>query len=362
MTKKICLDAGHYGKYNRSPVVPEYYESDMNWKLHLLLKTELEKYGFEVVTTRADKDTDLGLVERGRKGKGCDLLLSLHSNAVGTNGANEEVDYPVVYIPLNRSGTELGWKLAKCIASVMGTKQEGRAETRKGSGDWDYYSVIYGAVSVGVPGLILEHSFHTNTRSTKWLMVDDNLQALAEAEAKIIADHFGVKKPEDKPAEEPEHWYRVRKSWDNAESQVGAYKDLEYAKEGCPEEHSVFDWNGNCVFYNGGGEFVTDAYPMEEFVRDIQKACGAGVDGIAGPETLSKTVTLSAHINATHAAVKPVQERLFYLGYQEVGEADGIAGPKFTSAVAHFQQDNDCAPTGIMEEWGKTWQKMLDLA
>ena len=35
---KICIDAGHYGKYNRSPVVPEYYESDMVWKLHLMQK------------------------------------------------------------------------------------------------------------------------------------------------------------------------------------------------------------------------------------------------------------------------------------------------------------------------------------
>lgn len=361
MTKKICLDAGHYGKYNPSPVVAGYYESDMNWKLHLLLKAELEKYGFEVGTTRADKDTDLGLVERGRLGDGYDLLLSLHSNAVGS-GANEEVDYPVVYIPLNGSGTEIGWKLAKCIASVMGTRQEGRAETRKGSGNWDYYSVIYGAVSVGVPGLILEHSFHTNTRSTRWLMEDSNLKALAEAEAKILADHFGMKKPEDKPADEPEHWYRVRKSWEDASSQVGAYKVLENAKANCPEGYSVYDWNGNCIFYNGGGEFVTDTYPLEEFVRDIQKACGAGVDGIAGPETLSKTVTLSAHINATHPAVKPVQERLFYLGYQEVGDADGIAGPKFTSAVAHFQQDNGCEVDGEITARCLTWQKLLGLA
>lgn len=32
MTAKICLDAGHYGDYNRSTAVPEYYESRMNWK------------------------------------------------------------------------------------------------------------------------------------------------------------------------------------------------------------------------------------------------------------------------------------------------------------------------------------------
>lgn len=161
------------------------------------------------------------------------------------------------------------------------------------------------------------------------------------------------------PVEEPEHWYRIRKSWDDPASQIAANKNLEQIKAGCPEGYSVFDWNGNCVYYNGGGEFVTEAYPLEKFVRDIQKACGAAVDGIAGAETVGKTVTLSAKFNVTHAAVKPVQERLWVLGYHEVGEADGEAGPKFTSAVAHFQQDNGCAPTGIMEEWGKTWHKLL---
>ena len=39
---KACLDAGHAGKENRSPVVAAYYESDFNWKLHLKLKKELE--------------------------------------------------------------------------------------------------------------------------------------------------------------------------------------------------------------------------------------------------------------------------------------------------------------------------------
>ena len=39
---KLCLDAGHYGKYNQSPVVPAYWESEFTWKFHLLLKSELE--------------------------------------------------------------------------------------------------------------------------------------------------------------------------------------------------------------------------------------------------------------------------------------------------------------------------------
>jgi N-acetylmuramoyl-L-alanine amidase len=184
---KICLDAGYYGKYNQSPVVSEYYESDMAWKLHLKLKKYLEEYGIEVITTRAKQKKDLGLTSRGKAAEGCDLFLSIHSNAA----TKESVDYPIAFVPTNGSADELGSQLAKCIEQVMKTKQSGRAEPKKSEkGNWDYYSVINGAASVGVPGIILEHSFHTNTRATKWLMVDSNLDKLAKAEAKVIAEYF----------------------------------------------------------------------------------------------------------------------------------------------------------------------------
>lgn len=102
-------------------------------------------------------------------------------------------------------------------------------------------------------------------------------------------------------------------------------------------------------------------YDLIDFVKDIQKAFGAAVDGIAGPLTLSKTKTLSSKVNATHAAVKAVQKRLASLGYAEIGKADGVAGAKFTSAVAHFQQDNGCTIDGEITAGGKTWKKLLGI-
>ncbi len=117
-------------------------------------------------------------------------------------------------------------------------------------------------------------------------------------------------------------------------------------------------WYGHAQAYRS----TFGGYSLQSFVKDVQKACGAAVDGIPGEETLGKTVTISATFNPTHAAVKPVQKRLAILGYDEVGTADGIAGPKFTSALAHFQKDNGCTPTGLAEEWGKTWQKLLAMA
>jgi len=108
-------------------------------------------------------------------------------------------------------------------------------------------------------------------------------------------------------------------------------------------------------------EFNPPPYEMDEFVSDVQKACGAKVDGIAGPETLSKTVTISATINRRHPVVKPVQKRLYVLGYTDVGDADGIAGPKFTKAVKQYQENNDCVVDGEITARKTTWRDLLGL-
>jgi len=102
-------------------------------------------------------------------------------------------------------------------------------------------------------------------------------------------------------------------------------------------------------------------YSLKEFVTDVQKACGASVDGIAGPETLSKTVTVSAIKNRKHDVVVAIQKRLYALGYTEVGTADGIAGSKFTAAVTRFQKENKLVSDGEITAQKNTWRKLLGL-
>lgn len=199
---KICLDAGHFGKYNRSPVLPSYYESDMSWKLHLFLKVALERYGIEVITTRAVKEKDLSLSLRGEKAKGCDLFISLHSNA----SSDESVDRAVVipYQELNWTkiddvSRDIARKLGLCVQETMNLssyqfwpRKAGNDRDGNGKLDDEYYGVLYGARLVGVPGLIVEHGFHTNKKCAIWLSDDKNLEVLANAEAKAIAEYFGL--------------------------------------------------------------------------------------------------------------------------------------------------------------------------
>ena len=184
---KICLDAGHYGKYNRSPVNGAYYESDMSWRLHLKLKSALEARGMEVITTRPTQAGDLGLETRGKTSAGCDLFLSLHSNACG----NSSVDAPLACCTVTGTMDVLGQQLANTVHQVMSTAQGGTIWKRVGN-NGDYYGVLRGATSVGTPAILLEHSYHTNLRATNWLLSDTNLQRLADAEAAVIAAYFGL--------------------------------------------------------------------------------------------------------------------------------------------------------------------------
>lgn len=279
----VCLDAGHYGKYNRSPIVPEYYESDMNWKLQNLLKAELEKYGIKVITTRADKAKDLALESRGKASKDSDLFISLHSNA-----ANAETTKYVVAMyqvddncgEMDEQSKAFAAKIAKTVGEVMGlpyqTWNTKSSSDRDGNGyKDDYYGVLRGAHTVHTPGVIIEHGFHTNTATAKWLLVEANLKKLVEAEAKTIAEWFDVKKTEkvEKPSTITFTLTLKELSQGDKGEQVKALQQLLMA-------------NGiKLPKYGADADFGAET---KAGVIAYQKAVGLAADGIAGPNTWKK--------------------------------------------------------------------------
>lgn len=95
-------------------------------------------------------------------------------------------------------------------------------------------------------------------------------------------------------------------------------------------------------------------YSFSHFTQELAGALGT-------EELLSAAPTLGKDWNRQHPAVKPLQKYLASLGYPEVGQADGIAGPKFSAAVAHFQADRGLESTGILEQWGRSWHTLLQV-
>ena len=111
---------------------------------------------------------------------------------------------------------------------------------------------------------------------------------------------------------------------------------------------------------NGSEVTSGSLYTRTQFIKDVQKIIGAKVDGFAGSETLSKTVTVSATKNRLHGVVRPIQKYLNALGY-DCGTVDGIAGAKFKKAVVKYQKAKGCVADGEITAKGKTWQKLLGM-
>ena len=178
-------------------------------------------YGIESEITRKSVQEDPSLAERGKlAGKnGSKLFLSLHSNAPGANkdgSYDTSISGTYVYYSLTDSGNKaLADNLGKAIASVMGHTFRGSL-TREYSGqhkDWDYYGVIRNAAQSGCKAAyLIEHGFHTSLKDSNFLLIDHNLIKLAQAEAKVIAEYFGVS----------DKLYRV---------QVGAFRSRENAEK-----------------------------------------------------------------------------------------------------------------------------------
>lgn len=238
---KICLDAGHYGKYNQSPADQSYYESVMAWKLHLRVREYLEKYGIEVVTSRASRDTDRSLYDRGAASAGCDLFVSEHSNAVGA-WVNNAVDYPAAYCAIDGSADGIGMALAQAVEKTIGTKQAARIEHRRGQ-NGDYYGVLRGATAVGTPGLILENSFHTNAEIVKWLLDETNLDQLAKAQAETIALYYNISPPVKRSG-----WVEENGGWRFYLGDTGNYVANDWYKDG--DYWYWFDGAGMMIYDN----------------------------------------------------------------------------------------------------------------
>lgn len=69
--------------------------------------------------------------------------------------------------------------------------------------------------------------------------------------------------------------YRVRKSWKDAASQLGAFEELENAKKACKEGYTVYDWDGKAVYSKQTTKKLP--YKVQIDVDDLRIRTGAGI-------------------------------------------------------------------------------------
>lgn len=190
---KICLDPGHYGNNYNPGVAAGYVESNFTWTYFFLMKERLERYGVEVIGTRAEKAEDMPLQTRGKCSEGCDLFISIHSNAVDNK---PEMNAVFTHWSVRSGGEGIAKKIGNtltaffrsewgyCLDPLMYAE-----ESTKHPG-YDYFGVLKGAASVGTPAIIVEHSFHTNPKYCEWAMTPGNIEKMADVEVGAIAQYY----------------------------------------------------------------------------------------------------------------------------------------------------------------------------
>lgn len=89
----------------------------------------------------------------------------------------------------------------------------------------------------------------THAEVTNYRKICPNWQAdnwLRWRNFKKKLENESVEQPVEK--EQSNKLYRIRKTWEDVKSQIGAYSSLDNAKKACKEGYSIFDNNGNKVY------------------------------------------------------------------------------------------------------------------
>lgn len=98
-------------------------------------------------------------------------------------------------------------------------------------------------------------------------------------------------------------YYRVRKSWTDEASQLGAFTSLENAKSACKAGYTVYDDNGKAV-YTAAGQQASAGVPfsVQVDILDLNIRTGAGTNYAKTGETTGKGVFTIVEVKAGQGA------------------------------------------------------------
>lgn len=207
----IVLDPGHGGNQSgadRGSVM----EKDINLKIAKYLKEELSEYEGVTVSLTRDGDYEVELLERTEIAldEGAELLVSLHNNAAGpccpyTNGCTVLVAKGDYKEELAQKGQKLAcnvlYELEKLGLENQGMllRDSESGETYEDGSLADYYAIIRNGVKNDLPSILIEHAFMDDEDDfNDFLSSDEELKALARADARGIARYYQLRKKESR--------------------------------------------------------------------------------------------------------------------------------------------------------------------
>jgi N-acetylmuramoyl-L-alanine amidase len=318
-THDVAIDAGH-GGFGVTPGkrTPDgEYEWNFNNKVAVACTNKLQANGIRVLRTDDPTGhTDVPLKTRTDKANaaGVKCFVSFHHNANTGNWGTWTGTEIFTYLGSHPGSERLANAILSRVLGAYGLFNRGAKRA-------DFHVVR----ETHMDAVLLEGGYMDSTIDIKKLRDDNVLKAAGEAAADGIMAYLGVTpKPQPQPAPpQPTpvtEMYRVRKSWADAASQVGAFKDKQNAIDEAKKHagYEVFDSHGNVVWA------PSQPTPAPSPPQPTPPA----------PKYDLPNVVLRR--GSTGTAVKQVQAALNQLHFN-CGTPDGSYGPKTEDAVHRFQ-------------------------
>ena len=185
----IALDPGH-GGVDPGAQGNGKSEADLTWKIAVACKAKLERYGFKVVMSREQSGSYgsndyLYRVQRCVK-QGAQAFVSFHINSGSSAAHGAEVYAPTANgTSYTQASVELAQKVMNNL-SALGLTYRGVFQMTVG----DEFAVIRCAREQGIPGILIEHGFISNSGDVWNYFSDAGCKRLGEADADAIIAQF----------------------------------------------------------------------------------------------------------------------------------------------------------------------------